>query len=174
MQKKIYHEWYSVNGHNIFVWIVHSIHKHWLYILPCSSGSALRLLHISKHLKSKKFESDLIWQYTQIKKVAILINHSVRNQKMMCTKNSPPLSPAGSEISVGAPSPPPHKPHSDIQTRNERRRNGEDYFGPLKRLKGIGKYCIHKIMFCQLVVVVLPVNSLRLWIKWPNKLILFS
>lgn len=54
---------------------------------------------------------------------------------MLCaTNSSPPPSPAGSEISVGAPSPPPPKSQS---TDNGRRRNGEDYFLPLKRLKGI-------------------------------------
>lgn len=43
---------------------------------------------------------------------------------MLCT-SPPPASPTGSEISVGAPSPPPaHRP-------------GDDYFRPLKRLKGI-------------------------------------
>lgn len=43
---------------------------------------------------------------------------------MLCT--SPPLaSPANSEISVGAPSPPPEH------------HQGDDYFKPLKRLKGI-------------------------------------
>lgn len=42
---------------------------------------------------------------------------------MLCT-SPPPASPVGSEISVGAPSPPPpeHRP-------------GEDYFRPLKKLK---------------------------------------
>lgn len=51
----------------------------------------------------------------------------------MCTTNSSsPPSPVGSEISVGAPSPPPQK----IQ-QSDRRRAGEDYFRPLKRLKGI-------------------------------------
>lgn len=54
---------------------------------------------------------------------------------MMCaTNSSPPPSPAGSEISVGAPSPPPK---SQQHPENDRRRNGDDYFRPLKRLKGI-------------------------------------
>lgn len=44
---------------------------------------------------------------------------------MLCT-SSPLASPAGSEISVGAPSPPPEHHH-----------HGDDYFKPLKRLKGI-------------------------------------
>lgn len=48
---------------------------------------------------------------------------------MLCTTPLPPASPAGSEISVGAPSPPPHK--------SESRHGGEDYFRPLKKLKGI-------------------------------------
>lgn len=61
---------------------------------------------------------------------------------MLCTKNSsPPLSPAGSEISVGAPSPPPiqklQQQQSEVLPHNERRRMGDDYFRPLKRLKGI-------------------------------------
>lgn len=60
----------------------------------------------------------------------------------MCTKNSsPPPSPAGSEISVGAPSPPPIQKlqqQSEVLPQNERRRMGDDYFRPLKRLKGIG------------------------------------
>lgn len=43
---------------------------------------------------------------------------------MLCA-SSPPPSPAPSEISVGAPSPPPEHHH------------GDDYFRPLKRLKGI-------------------------------------
>lgn len=43
---------------------------------------------------------------------------------MLCT-SPPPASPAGSEISVGAPSPPPDHHHVD------------DYFRPLKKLKGI-------------------------------------
>lgn len=38
-------------------------------------------------------------------------------------------SPAGSEISVGSPSPPP--------SENESRKHGDDYFQPLKRLKMI-------------------------------------
>ncbi|KAG4068011.1 hypothetical protein HA402_010697 [Bradysia odoriphaga] len=42
---------------------------------------------------------------------------------MLCA-SSPPASPAPSEISVGAPSPPPEH-------------QGDDYFRPLKRLKGI-------------------------------------
>lgn len=42
---------------------------------------------------------------------------------MLCS-SSPPASPAPSEISVGAPSPPPEH-------------HGDDYFRPLKRLKGI-------------------------------------
>lgn len=55
---------------------------------------------------------------------------------MLCaTNSSPPPSPAGSEISVGAPSPPPTKPQQPAE--NDRRRNGDDYFRPLKRLKGI-------------------------------------
>ncbi|XP_055315597.1 homeobox protein Hox-B1b-like [Sitodiplosis mosellana] len=55
---------------------------------------------------------------------------------MLCaTNSSPPPSPAGSEISVGAPSPPPKLQQS---FENDRRRNGDDYFRPLKRLKGIG------------------------------------
>lgn len=49
---------------------------------------------------------------------------------MLCTTPLPPASPAGSEISVGAPSPPP-------ATQKEGRRGGEDYFRPLKKLKGI-------------------------------------
>lgn len=53
---------------------------------------------------------------------------------MLCTSNSSPPSPAGSEISVGAPSPPPQK----IQ-QGDRRRAGDDYFKPLKRLKGISE-----------------------------------
>lgn len=59
---------------------------------------------------------------------------------MLCTTNSSsPSSPAGSEISVGAPSPPPPKAHQQQQQHPEsdRRRNGDDYFRPLKRLKGI-------------------------------------
>lgn len=43
---------------------------------------------------------------------------------MLCASPSP-ASPAGSEISVGAPSPPPEN------------KRGEDYFGPLKKLKMI-------------------------------------
>lgn len=54
---------------------------------------------------------------------------------MLCATNSSPPSPAGSEISVGAPSPPP--PKSQLSSENDRRRNGDDYFQPLKRLKGI-------------------------------------
>lgn len=55
---------------------------------------------------------------------------------MLCaTNSSSPPSPAGSEISVGAPSPPP--PKLQHHPENERRRNGDDYFQPLKRLKGI-------------------------------------
>lgn len=55
---------------------------------------------------------------------------------MLCaTNSSAPPSPAGSEISVGAPSPPP--PKLQQHPENERRRNGDDYFRPLKRLKGI-------------------------------------
>lgn len=55
---------------------------------------------------------------------------------MLCaTNSSPPPSPAGSEISVGAPSPPPQKIQQPSE--NDRRRNGDDYFRPLKRLKGI-------------------------------------
>lgn len=59
---------------------------------------------------------------------------------MLCaTNSSSPPSPAGSEISVGAPSPPPPKSHQQQQQQpeNDRRRNGDDYFRPLKRLKGI-------------------------------------
>lgn len=61
---------------------------------------------------------------------------------MLCTSPPPPASPAGSEISVGAPSPPPQT-QSQAQEEQlhllqpERRRGGEDYFRPLKRLKGI-------------------------------------
>lgn len=55
---------------------------------------------------------------------------------MMCTTNSSPPSPAGSEISVGAPSPPPQKLQQQ-QQQPDRRRAGDDYFRPLKRLKGI-------------------------------------
>lgn len=56
---------------------------------------------------------------------------------MLCaTNSSPPPSPAGSEISVGAPSPPP--PKMQQSNENDRRRNGDDYFRPFKRLKGIG------------------------------------
>lgn len=62
-----------------------------------------------------------------------------RNEKktnMLCATNaSPPASPAGSEISVGAPSPPPVK--QQLPSENDRRRDGDDYFRPLKRLKGI-------------------------------------
>lgn len=69
-------------------------------------------------------------------------------RKMLCTSPPPPpASPAGSEISVGAPSPPPShqrqspiEPHTPIQLQNERRRGGiggDDYFRPLKRLRGI-------------------------------------
>lgn len=54
---------------------------------------------------------------------------------MLCATNSSPPSPAGSEISVGAPSPPP--PKLQQSSENDRRRNGDDYFQPLKRLKGI-------------------------------------
>lgn len=55
---------------------------------------------------------------------------------MLCaTNSSSPPSLAGSEISVGAPSPPP--PKLQQHPENERRRNGDDYFRPLKRLKGI-------------------------------------
>lgn len=55
---------------------------------------------------------------------------------MLCaTNSSSPPSPAGSEISVGAPSPPP--PKMQQSSENDRRRNGDDYFRPLKRLKGI-------------------------------------
>jgi len=46
---------------------------------------------------------------------------------VMCP--SPAASPAGSEISVGSPSPPP----SECETS----KLGEDYFQPLKRLKMI-------------------------------------
>lgn len=54
---------------------------------------------------------------------------------MLCaTNSSPPPSPAGSEISVGAPSPPPKLQQPP---ENDRRRNGDDYFRPFKRLKGI-------------------------------------
>lgn len=82
---------------------------------------------------------------------------------MLCTTNSPPLaSPIGSEISVGAPSPPPDHPthlqHLQLQQQQQHlqqqqlqqhynnhhhhhHRNhhhqGDDYFKPLKRLKGI-------------------------------------
>lgn len=77
---------------------------------------------------------------------------------MLCTTNSPPLaSPIGSEISVGAPSPPPdahlqqqqhlqHHQHlvhhqqqlqQHYQNNNHHRHQGDDYFKPLKRLKGI-------------------------------------
>lgn len=61
---------------------------------------------------------------------------------MLCATNaSPPPSPAGSEISVGAPSPPPIKVQQtqtpQNHSENDRRRNGDDYFRPLKRLKGI-------------------------------------
>lgn len=69
---------------------------------------------------------------------------------MLCTSPPPPpASPAGSEISVGAPSPPPsHQrqspidPQAPIPLQNERRRGpgggiGDDYFRPLKRLRGI-------------------------------------
>lgn len=57
---------------------------------------------------------------------------------MLCaTNSSSPPSPAGSEISVGAPSPPPPKAHQQHHPENDRRRNGDDYFRPLKRLKGI-------------------------------------
>lgn len=51
---------------------------------------------------------------------------------MLCTTPLPPASPAGSEISVGAPSPPP--------PQSETRRGGEDYFRPLKKLKGINSH----------------------------------
>lgn len=55
---------------------------------------------------------------------------------MLCaTNSSSPPSPTGSEISVGAPSPPPPKLQQPLE--NDRRRNGDDYFRPLKRLKGI-------------------------------------
>lgn len=71
--------------------------------------------------------------------------------KMLCTSPPPPpASPAGSEISVGAPSPPPShhrqspiEQQSPLQLQNERRRGpsgvfgGDDYFRPLKRLRGI-------------------------------------
>lgn len=58
---------------------------------------------------------------------------------MMCTPSSPPLSPAGSEISVGAPSPPPQQQQNATKGNHpERRRIGDDYLEPLKRLKGIG------------------------------------
>lgn len=64
---------------------------------------------------------------------------------MLCTSPAPPGSPAGSEISVGAPSPPPQTQQQQQQSQDEqlhllqteRRRGGEDYFRPLKRLKGI-------------------------------------
>lgn len=68
---------------------------------------------------------------------------------MLCTSPPPPpASPAGSEISVGAPSPPPsHQRQSPIEPQAsmqyERRRGasggigGDDYFRPLKRLRGI-------------------------------------
>lgn len=57
---------------------------------------------------------------------------------MLCaTNSSSPPSPAGSEISVGAPSPPPPKAPQQHHPENDRRRNGDDYFRPLKRLKGI-------------------------------------
>lgn len=48
---------------------------------------------------------------------------------MLCTSPSP-ASPTGSEISVGAPSPPP----SDHQSQHN---GGDDYFRPLKRLRMI-------------------------------------
>lgn len=54
---------------------------------------------------------------------------------MLCTTPLPPASPAGSEISVGAPSPPPA-----TQTETRRGGGGEDYFRPLKKLKGIGHH----------------------------------
>lgn len=58
---------------------------------------------------------------------------------MLCTSPQPPASPAGSEISVGAPSPPPHTSPRECNSPIDRRRNnlGDDYFRPLKRLKGI-------------------------------------
>lgn len=52
---------------------------------------------------------------------------------MLCT-SPPPASPAGSEISVGAPSPPPPlntRPSETVRKAN----GGEDYFRPLKRLR---------------------------------------
>lgn len=78
-------------------------------------------------------------------------NKSLRNlkkekqTKMLCATSSPPPSPAGSEISVGAPSPPLKQHHSPSHHQQsvtelvhpERRRAGDDYFKPLKRLKGI-------------------------------------
>lgn len=59
---------------------------------------------------------------------------------MLCTSPQPLASPTGSEISVGAPSPPPLTSPRDCESPVERRRgnnNGDDYFRPLKRLKGI-------------------------------------
>ncbi|XP_055588370.1 homeobox protein B-H1-like [Uranotaenia lowii] len=55
---------------------------------------------------------------------------------MLC-RSPPPASPAGSEISVGSPSPPPvehHHPHHlhHLPTHHSR---PEDYFSPLKRLR---------------------------------------
>lgn len=60
-----------------------------------------------------------------------------KNVKMLCTSPPPPASPAGSEISVGAPSPPPQIHQQQHLIQQERRRPGDDYFRPLKRLKGI-------------------------------------
>lgn len=55
-------------------------------------------------------------------------------KKMLCT-STPPASPAVSEISVGAPSPPPqdHITH-----------HGEDYFRPLKKLKMVDAHPIRE------------------------------
>ncbi|XP_001650563.2 homeobox protein B-H2 isoform X1 [Aedes aegypti] len=52
---------------------------------------------------------------------------------MLC-RSPPPASPAGSEISVGSPSPPPvdHHHHHHLQNHHNR---SDDYFSPLKRLR---------------------------------------
>lgn len=55
---------------------------------------------------------------------------------MLCT-SPPPASPAGSEISVGAPSPPPPPTARplNMEMGNRKSTGGEEYFRPLKRLR---------------------------------------
>ncbi|XP_058812309.1 homeobox protein B-H1-like [Topomyia yanbarensis] len=54
---------------------------------------------------------------------------------MLC-RSPPPASPAVSEISVGSPSPPPVVDHHHLRLQSHHSR-GDDYFSPLKRLRGV-------------------------------------